>query len=308
MQKNFSFIKMLKNTLQIIFFACIIVFSALYFGFSFFVASQIVAPNHARIDILPSVISQDFENISVNTKDNITLKGWLFKNTSNKLIIMVAGFRQNRINNDYYGVLIAKELIDLNYNVLLFDNQATGESGGNHITFGIKESRDLISVVNFAKTKGFEAKNIGIIGDSMGAISLLLVSDQLKDIGAMVVDSPAKNIKNVITNILQNENHISPFFHPGIFFILRYAYQIDVNAIQPALHVAKVPQRVFLYLHGGLDTSIYPLESKELLAISNPKSKLVIFPNGKHIETYKNDPELYRKTVFPFLLQNLGNN
>jgi fermentation-respiration switch protein FrsA (DUF1100 family) len=50
------------------------------------------------------------------------------------------------------------------------------------------------------------------------------------------------------------------------------------------------------------------LESEKLLSIANPKSKLVIFPNGKHIETYKSDPALYRKTVFPFLLDNLGSN
>jgi len=88
--------------------------------------------------------------------------------------------------------------------------------------------------------------------------------------------------------------------------VLKYYYRLDVDAIKPSSHVAKVPERVFLFLHGKLDTSIYPSESKELLAISNPKSKLIIFPNAKHLETYKSDPALFRLNVYSFLKENLG--
>lgn len=283
----------------------LVAFVAFYFFISIFIASQIVKPNHEPIKVSADTISPDYQNVTIKTKEGI-LYGWLFKGSTNKLIIMDAGFRENRINQGYYGSLIAKELIGLGYNVLLFDNQATGQSYGNYITFGVKESRDLINVVNFVKAKGFEAKNIGIIGDSMGAISLLLASDRLNDVGAMVVDSAAKNIKQTAENILQNENNIPPLFNAGTFFVLRVFYHLDFDKIQPAAHVKLVPQRVFLYLHGELDTSIYPTESKALWAISNPQSKLVYFPNGKHIETYKSDPSLYRKLVFTFLQESLG--
>jgi uncharacterized protein len=291
----------------LIFFAVVIIAIILgYFAFSFYAASQIVKANHDRIDISPTIISTDYKDISVQNSDGVDLKGWLFKGSSNKLIIMIAGFRQNRINKDYFGFLIAKELIVLGYNVLVFDNQSTGESVGDYLTFGVKEGRDLVTVVNYAKNNGFEAKNIGIIGDSMGAIALLLVSDQLKDIGAMAVDSPANDLKKTMENILQNEQGVPLIFNPGIFFILKTVYQVDVDSIKPSDHVALVPGRVFLYLHGGKDTSIYPWNSEQLLAVSNPKSELVIFPNGKHIETYKSDPQKYRDTVFPFLEEQLG--
>jgi fermentation-respiration switch protein FrsA (DUF1100 family) len=293
------------NKILIIIGLTIIAFILFYFAFSFFVASQTVASNHGPFEIPASTISNSYENFTIPTQ-NSKLNGWLFHGPTDKLIIMVAGDKQNRVNNEYYGSLITKELIGLGYSVLLYDNQATGESLGTNVTFGVKESKDLISIVEFAKSKGFKAKNIGIIADSTGATSLLLACDKLKDIGAMVVDSPAKNIQKNIENILRNENSVPILFNPGIFFVLKYYYHIDVDAVKPASHVAAVPERIFLYLHGGLDDLIYPSESKELLAISNPKSKLVIFPNGKHIETYKSNPVLYRLSVFTFLKLNLS--
>ena len=282
----------------------------LYLGFSLYIARQIIypSPSEDRINISAKIVSSDYEDITIKSSNNVKLKGWLFHGKTNNLIIMIAGFKQNRINNDYYGVMIAKELVGLGYSVLLYDNQATGESDGNYLTFGIKESKDLLSVVDFARKKGFKDEKIGIIGDSMGAISLLLASDHLKNIGALVVDSPANNVKRVMRNILKNENNVPSFFHPAVFSILKYIYNIDLDSIKPSEHVAIIPERIFLFLHGGLDTSIYPLESRELLTIANPKSKLVIFPKGKHIETYKSDPDLYRKTVFSFLSESIRKN
>lgn len=296
---------MFRKKLTVVFLSVATGF-VLYAAFSFYVASQIVAPRPTRINVSPTVISSDYENITVNGTDNAKLKGWLFKTNGNKLIIMVAGFGQNRINNDYYSVLIAKDLIGLGYNVLLYDNRATGVSGGKHVTLGIKESLDIIKVVDFARQKGFEDKNIGIIGDSLGAISLLLSSDQLRNVGAMVVDSPAANVKKVIENILKNQNNVPSIFNPAVFFILKNYYKIDVSSVQPGLHIKNEPGRVFLFLSGGLDTTIPPENSVILLKLANPQSKLVIFPNAEHVETYKSDPKLYRDAVFSFLSQNLG--
>jgi fermentation-respiration switch protein FrsA (DUF1100 family) len=285
--------------------AIVVILGFGYFGFSYYVASEMTKSDHSKLNRPAQIVSANYQDVTVKKPDGY-LKGWLFKGASKKLIIFAAGFNQQRFDTENIVVLISRELIALGYNVLVYDNQATGESTGNRVTFGLKESKDLITVVNFAKTQGFEAKNIGIIGYSEGAIAELLASDRLRDVGAMVADSPSEDLKGTVANILVKERNIPSIFMPGVYFVLKNTYGVDLDKIKPADHIMLVSERVFLYLHGGRDTSIYPVNSEKLLAISNPKSKLVIFPNGKHVETYKSDPRKYRDVVYSFLKDQLG--
>lgn len=283
---------------------CLILF-IIYSGLSFYIASRIVAPHPSKINVSPQLIANEYENITIKAADNITLKGWFFPAKSDKVIILISGIFNSRFNEDYYTVPLAQELHAQGYNLVLYDSRAHGESEGKLVTYGIKESQDIISVVNFAKAKGFDGSKIGIIGDSLGAISLLLASPQLQDIGALVVDSGATDIRVILTGVLQNENHIPAVFNSGTFWFMKYIYDINVDEIKPIDSLAKIPQRKFLFLHGALDRAIPLSNSNELLQKANPSSKLVIFPTGDHIETYKNDPQKYREAVFTFLNEEL---
>ena len=76
---------------------------------------------------------------------------------------------------------------------------------------------------------------------------------------------------------------------------------MDIGKAKPIEKIALDPERKLLFLHGAKDETT-PLEnSKQLLTLANKESKLVVFEEGRHIETYKSDPDLYRKEVFGFL-------
>jgi len=51
---------------------------------------------------------------------------------------------------------------------LLIDFQATGETTGDHITFGWKESRDVLAAVDFVR-KTDSTTPVAIVGSSLGA-------------------------------------------------------------------------------------------------------------------------------------------
>jgi pimeloyl-ACP methyl ester carboxylesterase len=283
----------------------ILVLAVIYAGVSYYLATRLVSPYPKKIIVSPSLISPHYESITMQGFENTRLRGWFFPAPSNKLIILVHGITEDRVNTGYYTVSLAKELLEKEYNVLVYDSRAHGESDGKQITYGIKESRDIVNVVTFAKTKGFEPQHIGIIANSLGALSLLMASDQLQDVGALVVDSPPVHLPVAINYALQKENHVPALFNPGIYFVMKAVYQVDVDKIQPLAHVKNAPNRTFLLLHGKLDKSIPFSQSEELLQSANPESQLVLFPNGGHIETYKNDPQKYRESVFPFLEKEL---
>ena len=133
-----------------------------------------------------------------------------------------------------------------------------------------------------------------------------MVIDQIKDVGAIVLDTPATDFQRIVSNRLWVEKKVPPFFHPTIFFFNRIFFNIDIGKAKPVEKITLDLERKLLFLHAAKDETT-PLEnSKKLLALANKESKLVVFEKGQHIETYKSDPDLYRKEVFGFLEAELG--
>lgn len=277
----------------------IVILVILYFGTSYYIAGKITERAAPNIDVSADFIAPNSQDISFKTSDNLLLKGWFFEPQREKVIIFVSGILDNRTNAGYYGVLLTRELLAKDYGVLLYDTRAKGESQGN--VRGKNEELDVIAAVNFLKKRGVEPKNIGIIAYSSGGSATLMAIDKINEIGPVVIDSAPAVFKTSLDNILINEQHVPKFILPGVYLMTKKFFGVDIASIRPIDQVLKVPDRVFLYLHCANDKSITPENSKELLAKSNPKSKLVLFPKGGHIETYKKNPDLYRREVFGFI-------
>ena len=278
----------------------------LYIVISVLVAHFMTTRMSPHIDTSAKLISNNYEDISFQTFDDLNLKGWWFKTGSEKLVIMVTGLIPNRVNTEYQGMWIAKDLVEADFNVIMYDSRAHGESEGSRTSYGNNESRDVLSAVEFAKTKGFKDEKIALLGDSTGAVSILMVAHQLKDIGAMIIDTPTADYRPRLVDVLWKEKLIPPFFAPGIFYFTDIVFGLKIGQVKPIERMVLVPERKFLFLHGEKDKTFPVEESKKLLQKASAESKLVVFPNGSHIETFKSDPDLYRKEVFGFLERELG--
>lgn len=278
-----------------------------YIGFSYFVASELTKRLAPTLDATPKLVSDNYEDITFKSTDGLNLKGWWFKTGSDKLVIMVHGLLPNRVNTEYLGMWIAKDLVNEDYNIIMYDSRARGKSEGERSSFGRNEGNDILGAVDFAKKQGFKPENIGILGDSTGAVSTLMVADKLTDVGALIIDTATTDFKPVIIDRLWKERHVPPIFAFGVFFFTDRVFGLKISEVRPIEKLPLVPQRKFLFLHGGSDDTFPVEEGKKLLAEANPESKLIIFQNGIHIQTFKSDPELYRKEVFGFLASELGN-
>ncbi len=278
----------------------------IYFGFSLFASFAMTSRLSPHLDITPIFVSNDWRSVEFKASDGVRLRGWFFEGTSDKVVIMVGGLLANRTNTEYMGPVIAKELLAKGYNVLLYDTRAHGKSDGDRVGFGSVEGNDIIGAVKFLNEQSFISKNIGIIADSTGATSTLMVIDDLKEVGAIILDSPAAAFQPIISNRLSIEKQIPIFFHPTIFFFNKLFFGVDLSIIKPIDKISLDPNRKLLFLHGKLDETIPVANSEKLLDKANKQSKLVVFDEGGHIETYKSNPELYRKEVFQFLETELG--
>lgn len=288
-----------------IIFAIILLGIIVYFGISYYIADRVTAGYPKKITTPPTVVSNTYHIVQFPATDGITLRGWYFPGTSNKVVILVHGVTQNRLNEGYGGVAIAKDLLSQGYGVLMYDSRAHGESDGNRVGFGAVGGRDIIGAVNFIQSKGITPSHIGILADSNGAISLLSVLSQLTSVGAIISDSAAAHYKPVIQHVLTDQQHVPAIFDPGALLITALVFNTNFAAINPIDIVKQNPTRRILFLHGENDETIPVADAYALKAAANPQSELVVFPNAHHVQTYKTNPTLYKEKVFGFLQEEL---
>ena len=285
----------------------LLVLALLYIGVSWYVASQIVERNQRELTIAAAEISANYEDITFTTSDGIGLKGWLFSGSNSQLVVLVAGFGNTRVNDDYNGAGFARDLLGAGYGVLMYDARGVGQSEGEHITQADHEWKDVRAAVDYAvEVKEYQAGNIAIIGASMGATTVADNISQFKDVGAIVLDSAAKDFEPIVAWVLREENGVPNVIHPGAFFMAKLVYGVDIPSVRPIDHIADDPDRTILFLHAVHDALIPVSDGHDLAIKAGPPSKLVEFPQGAHVQTYIKNPELYRQEVFDFLSNQLG--
>jgi hypothetical protein len=276
-----------------------------YLSAAAYIAYVLTIPAPSPLKYNPDNIGQRWASVVFHSKDNAQLAGWYFPGTNEKAVMFVHGAgNQNRANEVYGTPEIAKYFLEQGYTILLFDLRGTGESEKTRISFGQYESLDVAGAFEYLVKQEYKPQSIGIISDSLGAIATILASDTVRGSGGIVLDSPATEVKSIVSNIMVDEHNIPRFIHPTVYFWAKTLYKIDVDTVRPIDHTEKLKNTPLLFLHGEKDTLIPPVNSEILLSKVN-KGTRVLFPDAKHVETFKTNPELYKQVVSEFFSFNL---
>lgn len=282
----------------------IALFLVIYSGISIYIANVLTSPPNNKTTFDRDQIGIG-ENVTFKSADNLQLKGWFFKGIGKKVIFFVPGFGENRANLSYGAPEIAKYFLSKGYSVLLFDLRGNGESEFTRPSFGQYEKNDVAGAYQYLKSQGYEDKNIGIVSDSLGAISTIMAARSINTVGAIVLDSPATQIKTIVEDIMYREKHVPKFLHPGIFLYAKLLFHIDVASVRPIDQMSYLKNTPLLFLHGADDTLIIPQNTLDLASKANDATR-VVFPGAKHTESFKTNPELYKQLIGDFFEKNLS--
>lgn len=276
-----------------------------YFGVAAYIAHSLTTPNPVPITFDETTISQRVADVKFKSKDGLPLSGWYFPGVNGNAIMFVHGAgNQNRVNDHYGTTEIAKHFVDNGYTVLMFDLRGAGESTQTRLGLGSTEAHDVAGAFEYLKTQDFLPSNITIISNSLGAIATIMGSENIKEAGAIILDSPATDVKVIVSNILEKEHSVPRFVHPAVYLWAKILYQIDIDKIRPTDNIHALLETPILFLHGEIDDLIPPENTEELLQkVEN--GKRITFQGAKHIETYKSDKKRYLKEVADFIEQNI---
>lgn len=248
-------------------------------------------------DALARNTGSTWEQVRVVASDSVALDAWRFRprEPNGSAVILLHGIADNRLGMFAH----ASFLLQNGFSVLLPDLRGHGASGGDLITYGIKEAGDVHSWADLLFHDRKLERLYGI-GQSLGAAILVQSLKIEPRFRAIVADSPFASFEEIAYDRMHQLSGIpEPIFWPLIRFAIIYSdlrYGIDLRLASPlnAIRATKVP---ILLIHGALDGNIPPRHSQELHAASLATSQLWVVDRADHVASLSTASDSYIRNV-----------
>lgn len=235
--------------------------------------------------------------------DGLQLMARYYDNGYKNTIILFHGYRSSALRDFSCAVEMYTKM---GFNILLCDQRSHGRSEGRLITFGVKESRDVLSWIDFVE-KQYKPQKIVLGGMSMGATTVLLslkykLPDEVK---AAVVDcgftSPVDIIKKVGKQSFKiNASFFIPFLNLACKLFGKFS--ITEDSTVDAVKNSKIP---IMFIHGE-DDGFVPCEmSKKAYSCANENCKMLLIKGANHGLSFLVDEESVTSGIKEFLAKNI---
>jgi alpha-beta hydrolase superfamily lysophospholipase len=253
-------------------------------------------PVQTRIGNPPADL--DAQAVTFASDSGANVHGWWCPiENARGAVLLLPGIRANRLSM----VDRARFLRRAGYSVALIDFQATGETKGDHITFGWKESRDALAGVNFIRQIDPTAR-VAIVGTSLGGVAALLATPPLK-VDALVLEEVYPTIQIATRNRM--ENYLGAFgriLTPLLLNQLQWRLGVSASQLRPVDHIADVECPV-LIMSGEKDRKTRPSDTQMLVERARSPKHVWFVPNAGHVDLHRAAREDYESRVLAFLKQ-----
>lgn len=212
-----------------------------------------------------------------------------------RFVILTHGHEDNRWRMLRY----VKLYLDLRFDCILYDLRDHGENERCFCTYSLRESRDLVAVIDDARRRFGGDITLGLHGESLGAATTVRALMYKPDVAFAVADCGFSDIENVLEGMLR-EKHVPMVVLKLASRLAKRVYGYGFEEMRPieALPVNRVP---VLFIHGAEDRFILPENSVRMHQACGGYSELLIVPGARHANSVLTEPELYAERVAAFL-------
>lgn len=219
---------------------------------------------------------------------------------SKKAVIICHGITYTLYGSVKYMDLFLKRGIS----VLIYDHRNHGLSGGKNTTFGHYEKYDLKAVADWLFKRLGDRGKVGIMGESMGAATVLLNSEIDDRMSFYIADCAYSSMSGILKYRMKKDFHIPtiPLYYSASL-VTKLRAGIFFREVSPIRAVEKVKTPIF-FIHGKEDDYVpYQMSIDMYNAKKNGVKKLYFAPNAGHAEAYWNNRDEYDRLVGEFLEQ-----
>ena len=255
-----------------------------------------------RRALVSDIANLPTERVYITSRDGLRLSARYYHAADGAPIeIFCHGYRSMH-QRDFAG--IHEIAMSLGHNLLMIDQRSHGESEGKTISFGIKESGDVMDWIEYCNNR-FGEVPILLYGISMGGATVLMAAGERlpANVKGVIADCPMSSALDIIKKV-------SVGMGPGSFMASALArvaarmhgFCITSNSPEQAVVRAEVP---ILLLHGDED-DLVPYYMGQRIAAANPEIQFETFKCRPHAKSYLAETERYTKIVKDFMVRVLS--
>lgn len=245
--------------------------------------------------------ARKYESITITSFDGCKLFARYYHINDNAPVqILFHGYKSCSLLDCSGGTYLAVDC--LKHNAIVVDQRSHGQSSGNVITFGIKERKDCLRWIEYAKKRFGQDIPIILSGLSMGAATVLMACDLglPANVKGIIADCPYSSPKEIIMKVGKDMHFpprlMLPFVWLGGFLFGQFNL-FESSALE-AIKTSEIP---ILILHGDAD-ELVPFEmSRSMLSSGAKDITLESFAEAGHGLSYIIIPDKYEKVVLEFI-------
>jgi dipeptidyl aminopeptidase/acylaminoacyl peptidase len=232
-----------------------------------------------EVDTPLSQLGLPYEDVTFPTTDGLSLRGWFVPadRPEAPAIIYAPATRHDQRS----GLSLVPAFHQAGYHVLLFSYRGHALSDGRRLqfTYGDAESRDVDAAIRFVQdTLG--ARQVGVIGHSVGAASAILSAARNPVVGAVVAVAPF----NCVAEIWQTS---SPSWVPDLvlnwtLWVAEKTRGFQREEVCPLHVVDQIAPRPLLLIHGTADQRITEEQVRRLYAAAAEPKSLWLVQGATH--------------------------
>ncbi len=259
-----------------------------------------------EIDVTPYLMGS-YEDVNFPSRgDNVNISGWFVpaSTPSDKVVIVTHGGDVCKRNTSV--LLPAGMLANNGFNVLLIDlrNHGSSDVVGERFTAGSEEYKDVLGAIDWLQSQGYDAREIGLMGVSMGAATSLNAFGADTSIAAIWADSSFTDIPAVLNDQLAM-NGLPAFMKNAVLTVSKWD-GYDLNGISPIASVRNNANRPVMIVQGNQDEWISVAAAEPLYQAAGPNAELWIIEGTRHVEAMFLYPEEYQTRMVAFFENALG--
>lgn len=244
--------------------------------------------------------TQKSERIYTQSFDGLKLAARYYKSGDSKTTVLL--FHGYRSDGRFDFACVLKYYLELGLNVLVVDQRATGESEGTIITFGIKESQDVLAWVRYINEK-YAPKNIFLSGVSMGASTVMMAADlkMTDNIRGIIADCGFTTAPDIIKKVaLQsfkiNASPILPFLNVLCKIFGRFSLY-DASTVK-SLANSDIP---IYFIHGKNDGFVPCEMTVQSYNAARAEKYIHLVDGADHGMSFLVDTENIKNRIYEFI-------
>ena len=225
--------------------------------------------------------------------------GWVARGSGHGAVLLLHAVRADRRRMQARALFLNR----LGYTVLLIDLPGSGESLGQHVTFGAHEA-DGVRVALAWLRKNLPGEKIGVIGSSLGAASIVLARPG-NSIDALVIEGMYPTIEEATADrMAMYAGAPGRWVAPLLLMQLPWRTGVEVAQLHPIEAMGALTCPVFV-LGGALDRHTRADETRHIFAAAREPKQLWLVEGAAHVDLHAYAPAEYERRVGQFLARYL---